>query len=125
MKAKNYIEFCVKFYEGLYRRRKNDVTIIQILSNIYSSTGKKKHSLRMDRRHVDLDPHNPVAHYNLACDLSLNGQVNEAVEALDMAFSLGYNDLQWLHDDVDLDPIRHHSAFKALMERRFLDVSSR
>jgi hypothetical protein len=79
----------------------------------------------MDRRHVDLEPRNPVAYYNLACDLSLNGQTKEAIAALDMAFSLGYNDLQWLHDDVDLDPIRHHSEFKALMERRFLDVSSR
>ncbi|MDR3317461.1 MAG: hypothetical protein LBS71_01500 [Puniceicoccales bacterium] len=115
----------MRFYEGLYRRRKNDITIVQILSNIYASTGKKKHSLKMDRRHVHLDPLNPLAHYNLACDLSINGKINEAIEALEVAFSLGYNDLQWLYDDVDLDPIRNHTQFKALIERRLSDVSSK
>ncbi|MDR2200793.1 MAG: hypothetical protein LBN94_01645 [Puniceicoccales bacterium] len=124
MKASDYIEFCTKFYENLYRRRRNDPLVVQILSNLYASVGDKKRSLKMDRRYVSLDPSNPVAHYNLACDLSTNGKTNEAIEALETAFALGYNDLQWLHDDVDLDPIRHHSKFKALIANRFSKISS-
>jgi hypothetical protein len=79
----------------------------------------------MDRRCVHLDPFNPLAHYNLACDLSLNGKVNEAIGTLKAAFALGYDDLQWLCDDVDLDPIRHHSKFKTLIKSRFFRTSSK
>jgi hypothetical protein len=79
----------------------------------------------MDRRHVLLDPFNPLAHYNLACDLSLSGKVNEAIGALKVAFTLGYDDLQWLYDDVDLDPIRHHSKFKTLIKSRFFRAPSK
>ncbi|MDR2806570.1 MAG: hypothetical protein LBB11_00200 [Puniceicoccales bacterium] len=119
------MEFCIKFYESLYRRRKSDLLVIQILSNLYASSGDKRCSLKMDRRYVHLDPMNPIAYYNLACDLSMSGKTKEAIEALDTAFSLGYNDLQWLYDDVDLDPIRHHSKFKHLIESRFPDLSLR
>jgi hypothetical protein len=79
----------------------------------------------MSRRHVHLEPLNPLAHYNLACDLSVSGKSDEAIEALDMAFELGYDDLQWLYDDVDLDPIRQNNEFKTLLKRHFCNSASK
>jgi hypothetical protein len=125
MITNNYIEFCTRFYESLYRRRRSDLLVIQILSNLYASQGDKKNSFKMDRRHVLLEPLNPIAHYNLACGLSLHGKTNEAIESLETAVTLGYNDLQWICDDIDLDPIRKDRKFKALLVNRFLKVSSK
>lgn len=123
METNSYIEFCIRFYEGLYRYRRNDLSVIQILSNLYAMRGDRKNSFKMDRRHVRLEPLNPIAHYNLACDLSLQGKENEAVESLEVAVTLGYDDLQWIYDDVDLDPIRENEKFKALLVNRLLKIS--
>jgi hypothetical protein len=123
METSSYIEFCTRFYEGLYHYRRNDLSVIQILSNLYAIQGDRKNSFKMDRRHVRLEPLNPIAHYNLACDFSLQGKENEAVESLEAAVILGYNDLQWIYDDVDLDPIRENKKFKALLANRFLKTS--
>jgi predicted Zn-dependent protease len=123
MERNNYIEFCTRFYEGLYRHRRNDPSVIQILSNLYAMQGDQKNSFRMDRRHVRLEPLNPIAHYNLACDLSLQGKENEAIKSLETAVALGYDDLQWIADDVDLDPIRKNKKFKALLANHFSKIS--
>jgi predicted Zn-dependent protease len=125
MERNSYIEFCTRFYEGLYRHRRNDLSVIQILSNLYAMQGDQKNSFRMDRRHVQLEPLNPIAHYNLACDLSLQGKENEAVKSLEIAVALGYDDLQWIADDIDLDPIRKNKKFKALLANHFLKISSK
>ncbi|MDR2812762.1 MAG: hypothetical protein LBB05_03195 [Puniceicoccales bacterium] len=125
MKTNSYVEFCTQFYEGLYRYRRNDLSVIQILSHLYALQGDQKNSFKMDRRHVQLEPLNPIAHYNLACDLSLQGKANEAVKSLETAVTLGYNDLQWIHDDIDLDPIRGNKKFKALLVNHFLKTSSK
>ncbi|MDR0418343.1 MAG: hypothetical protein LBH08_02835 [Puniceicoccales bacterium] len=124
MIANNYIEFCTQFYESLYRRRRTDLSVIQILSNLYASQGDKEGSFKMDRRHVRLDPLNPIAHYNLACGLSLHGKTSAAIESLETAVALGYNDLQWICDDVDLDPIRKNEKFKMFLVNHFSRISS-
>jgi hypothetical protein len=79
----------------------------------------------MDRRYVQLEPLNPIGHYNLACDLSPHGKTNAAIESLKTAVTLCYNDLQWICDDVDLDPIRKNRKFKALLMSHFGKVSSK
>ena len=115
MEFDRYIDFCISFFEDLYRRRKKDTAIVQILGNLYATKGDRKSSFRMDKRYAQLVPLNPVAHYNLACDYALVKRLPEAIKSLKTAMTLGYNDMQWIRDDVDLDPIRHEASFKKLI----------
>ena len=69
----------------------------------------------MDRKLVRLDPKNPTAHYNLACSLALCRKRPDALRSLRKALSLGYDDLDWMQQDPDLDPLKTHPAFVALL----------
>lgn len=58
--------------------------------------------------------------YNLACYLSLAGRVNDAIEHLGRAVESGWIERQqvgWLRVDPDLDALREHDGYAALLVR--------
>lgn len=124
MEENRYLQFCTRFFSDLYRRRRKDLAVIQSLSHAYASMGDRKRSFLMDKRYAQLDPLNPIAHYNLACDFALNKHSQKAIKALKTAFTLGYDDFQWIRDDIDLDPIRHDPQFRELLEHYFIETPS-
>jgi hypothetical protein len=71
----------------------------------------------MDRRLVKLQPRNATAHYNLACSLALSKRKSDALRSLRAAIELGYADLDWMQQDPDLDPLKEHPAFVALLDQ--------
>ncbi len=65
---------------------------------------------------LKLDPENEVAHYNLACAWSLDGRLEEAVASLRRSIELGYDDLEHIESDTDLDNIRQTDGYRTLIE---------
>ncbi len=49
--------------------------------------------------------------YNVACSLSLKGDVDKALEALDRAMKAGFLDFDLLETDSDLDAVRRKQSF--------------
>jgi hypothetical protein len=70
----------------------------------------------MDRKLVRLLPKNPTAHYNLACSLALSKRRADALRSLKQAVDLGYNDLDWMTQDPDLDELKNHPEFVRLLD---------
>jgi predicted esterase len=58
---------------------------------------------------------NPVSWYNLACARARLDRGEPAVEALEMALDLGFNNSELLATDTDLDSLRERDDFKTLM----------
>ena len=69
----------------------------------------------LDRRLVDLLPEDFLARYNLACSLARAGRSDDAIDALSRAILLGYDDLDHMESDPDLESIRKHPDFLALL----------
>ena len=67
-------------------------------------------------RAIELDPDDYGTQYNLACAYALLGDARSAIEALELAVSLGYSNLAWMEEDSDFDQIRDESAFQEGME---------
>lgn len=63
------------------------------------------------RRQVDLDPHNFVPYYNLACVLSLKGDAAGAGEQLLRAVDHGFSDVRRLRTDPDLENARRDENY--------------
>ena len=80
-----------------------------------------QNALRLDRLLTERQPEDPVVHYNLACSLSMSGELNLAVAALARALELGYSDFAHIQADPDLDPLRELSSFGELLRRRIPD----
>jgi phospholipase/carboxylesterase len=62
-------------------------------------------------------PNSPGAFYNLACMQAQAGQKDEAVASLGRSAELGFAFTATLLRDEDLDPIRSHPGFPAVLER--------
>jgi tetratricopeptide (TPR) repeat protein len=108
-------EFEIRFFESVLRRNPSYDDVIEILGSLYTKHGRIADGLKMDRKLVKLQPANATAHYNLACSLALSKRKSDALRSLLQAVQLGYNDFDWMQQDPDLDPLKSHPAFVALL----------
>ncbi|HMO04236.1 MAG TPA: hypothetical protein PKC67_10885 [Kiritimatiellia bacterium] len=105
---------CV-FLEGVLRRCPGHLPTMEALGDLYTRMGRIDEGLAIDESLTAADPRNPTYAYNLACSLALVGQKEKAIEALTRAVQLGYDDLEWLLKDSDLDSLRKHPHFVLIL----------
>jgi len=113
--------FQIGICEEVLRNAPADTEALRFLSHAYFAVGRKEEGLATDRRLAELLPRDPRVHYNLACSCALMGLLDEAVDRLRKASELGFDDLNLLRRDRDLDPIRadprFHEIERAIGER--------
>lgn len=107
--------FEMAFFESVLRRAPQYTDVIEILGGLYTKHGRIADGLRMDRRLVRLQPDNATAHYNLACSLALSKRKADALRSLQRAVELGYRDFDWMAQDPDLEDLKEHPEFTALL----------
>lgn len=116
-KPKTDAAFEMAFFESVLRRAPQYTEVIEILGGLYTKQGRIADGLRMDRRLVRLLPANATAHYNLACSLALMKRRGDALRSLQRAVELGYRDFDWMTQDPDLEDLKEHPEFAALLEQ--------
>jgi hypothetical protein len=109
-------EFEMRFFESVLRRNAGYTEVIEILGGLYTKHGRITDGLRMDRKLVKLQPANATAHYNLACSLALSKRKAGALRSLRQAVELGYRDFDWMQQDPDLEELKAHPTFVALLD---------
>ena len=68
------------------------------------------------KRAMLLDPENNNMRYNFACAYVRIGLIDEALDLLEgVDRRLGIEHVNWTKQDADLDPIREHPRYKAMM----------
>ncbi len=113
----NQLDFDLHFFRRLVARAPDYVDALWVLSDLLARRGYFEQALEVDRRLVQLRPHDPAAHYNLACSLALVGKPRIALAHLQRALELGFDDAAQLTDDRDLDALRQRPEFWALLHR--------
>ena len=109
--------FEIGFFESVLRRDPGYTEVIEILGGLYTKTGRIEDGLKMDRKLVRLLPKNPTAHYNLACSLALCKRKTDALRSLKEAIALGYDDIDWMSQDPDLEILKADPVFKKLLSK--------
>jgi pentatricopeptide repeat protein len=77
----------------------------------------KKTAVEWMERSISLDPEETSVLYNAACFYSRMGKVEEALDYFDRAIESGFASREWIDNDSDLDPIRNHPRFQAIMKK--------
>ena len=108
-------EFEIWFLEGILEIYPAYTECLMFLGNSYTANGMYEKGLAVDVKLSKLKPCDPVVHYNLACSYSLLGSVNKALESLGKAIDLGYNDIEHLESDSDLDGLRDEAGYEMLI----------
>ncbi|RME67764.1 MAG: hypothetical protein D6781_12525 [Verrucomicrobia bacterium] len=117
MSKRSRYQFEIEFFEGILRHNPKDTDVVEILGGLYTKEGRIDDGLKMDRKLVRLQPDNATAHYNLACSLALKKRRTDALRSLERAIELGYDDVEWMQQDPDLEILRNHPTFQELVAR--------
>lgn len=105
----------IELLENILKQHPDYTEALELLAHHYTQTGRTQEGLALDKRIIELKPQCPTAFYNFACSLSLNGQTQEALQALSQAIALGYSDFQWMLKDSDLEALRELPEFQSLV----------
>ena len=108
-------EFLASIYGVAARRQPENLEVLAELGHVYTRLGRYEEGLEVDMRLVAHAPEDPLHRYNLACSLALLGRTDSALDALEHAVDLGYDDLKFLAADEDLSSLREHPRFVALI----------
>jgi adenylate cyclase len=78
--------------------------------------GERERGLEWAQRAYVLDPEDAMLLYNLACIFSMAAREEEALDFLERSVRSGMNRLTWLQNDSNLDAIRSHARFQAVVQ---------
>jgi len=73
-------------------------------------------SVMFANRALAADPDDPMLLYNVACNYSVLGRVDDSLDALERAVDKGWGDKAWLEHDSDLDSIRSSPRYKQIIQ---------
>jgi len=95
----------------------DDVRALYMAANGLVALGEHERGLAWADRALALDPDDAMVLYNVACIRALAGRVEQALDALERAVGAGLVYREWIENDSNLDALREHPRFRAVLER--------
>jgi tetratricopeptide (TPR) repeat protein len=108
---KKTIEACRRYLQNY----PNEARAHIFLATSYAWLDAREEASAQGKRAAELSPRDPVLMYNLACLFSLLNDQDEAVQWLSKSIQLGRRDFEWMKRDPELDNIRNHPGYLALI----------
>lgn len=99
------------------RLNPDDVRAVYMAANGLAALGERERSQQWADRALAMRPNDAMLLYNLGCIYALLGLSAEALDCLEKAEKLGPIQRAWLEHDSNLDTLRPHPRFQALLLR--------
>jgi len=116
-KAKQMFLQGIKNAEQHLRLTPYNIRALSLGAGALIQAGDKKRGLEWAQRAMKIDPDEPAILYNVACTYSLAGKYEESIDILEKSMTSGSDRLNWIKHDTDLDPLRKHPRFIALIKK--------
>ncbi len=107
----------VRAAERRLRHSPEESRALYMAANALVCLGQSERGLRWAERALALEPDEPMLLYNVGCIYSLAGKHDRAMDCIEKAVAGGDAYVDWLRQDSNLDPIRDHPGFRALLAR--------
>ncbi len=92
-------------------------SMLQAQIAVLVASGRHAEAEQRCREALQIVPFDPNSSYNLACMLALQNKQDEAMEYLEKAVALGFNNTAHMEKDKDLDALRKREDFKKLLKK--------
>lgn len=106
--------------EAAERRLKlvpDDDRALYLGAGCLATLGQPAKAREWAKRAVAMEPEDSAVLYNVACVYAQLGLKDSAIDCLEHAIQAGFGHWEWIEHDSDLDPLREHPRFKAVMLR--------
>jgi adenylate cyclase len=110
------LDWDIPFYEGILLRDPDHVDALHVLGHLYTEKGQVKKGLEVDLKLSALCPTDEIVRFNLACSYALVGRKEQALETLEHAVQLGFDDAEKILTDPDLKSLHDEPRFKTLLD---------
>ncbi len=108
---------CLRIVEKHLELHPDDARALYFGAGALCQLGEKARGLEWADRALSMDPEDPSVLYNVACVYSNLGELEKAIDCLEQSITSGMGQKDWIENDADLDPLRAHPRFQALLER--------
>jgi len=95
----------------------DDARALYLGAGILCQLGDRTRSREWVERALAMDPEETATLYNVGCVYALLGDAEEAINCLDKVLAHGAFYKGWAEKDSDLDSLRNHPRFQALLKR--------
>ena len=114
---KNYVQLGLKRAENAVVLHPDNADPLELGASVLAAHGDFVRAREWLDRALIIDPEMEGSKYNIACTYSLLGEIDRAIDLLeDVVASAGPDSLKWINADPDMDPIRDHPRYQALMQ---------
>jgi adenylate cyclase len=96
----------------------DDERALYLGAGCLSSLGDTGRAREWAKRAVAMEPDDSAVLYNVACVYSLLGLADSAIDCLERSLTNGFGHWEWIEHDSDLDPLRSHPRFQALLKQK-------
>jgi TolB-like protein/Flp pilus assembly protein TadD len=93
----------------------DDARAIYMAANGMAALGDNARAGEWAARALALRPADPMLLYNVGCIYSMLGHLDKALDTLESAYDHGLRHKNWYEQDDNLDPLRQHPRFQALL----------
>jgi len=115
--AKEEARAAVEVVERQLEWHPDDVRALHLGAGSLILLGQTDRAERWLKRALQIDPHDPIVLYNLACNYATMNKAEEALDFLEQAAVYGAVSLDWMTNDKDLISLHGHPRYKALLAK--------
>lgn len=115
LRNRRQAEFEMDFFGRILQRHPWYVDVLKRQAELLSCHGRRQEALACSQQLAVVLPQDPGVKYHLACTLARLGRRDDAFRALSQALELGFRDFEHLESDPDLDSLREHPKYQALL----------
>jgi len=94
-----------------------DTRALSLGSGCLARLGDPERSREWAQRAVAIDPEDAVILYAVACVYAILESRDEALDYLEQAVAAGFGNFGWIENDPDMDSIRDHPRYLAILKR--------
>ena len=95
----------------------DDVRALHLGAASLILTGQIDRADRWLKRALEIDPKDPIVLYNVACNYAMLGRFEQSLDALEKAIESGTVSADWMRNDKDLEDLRGHPRYEALLNQ--------
>jgi serine/threonine protein kinase/Flp pilus assembly protein TadD len=95
----------------------DDARALYLGAQAWSQLGQPERAIEWAKRALQMEPDEPWVLYNVACVYALQNKIDDAMNCLEQAVAHGYHHKAWMEHDADLNPLRSHPRFQALLAK--------
>ncbi|HKI78582.1 MAG TPA: protein kinase [Ignavibacteriaceae bacterium] len=116
-KYNSVIKSGIETYRRHLTQHPDDARCYMYLATDLAQQGHKEEALLQAKKALELNPDDPLMLYNACCFYAQLGEKDNALKSIVAAIDVGYANIEWLENDVDLDSIRNEPQFQNYVQQ--------